>query len=203
MYSLNRESYNAIAPRWAAARSAFFGREREYLDLLVPGKECGASVLDLGCGTGRPLSEYLQSKGASIVGVDQSEKMLAMFSENLPSATAVCASIEEYVPAQKFSAAIGWDSIFHVRREFHALVFGRVFEALLPRGRFMLTLGGSAHPAFVDSMFEHDFFYDSHAPEMSRALLLSAGFEILLEEFMNVPTGSRDKGRIAYVVQKP
>ena len=32
---MNRESYNLIAPQWAAARTTFFGREREYLDAVA------------------------------------------------------------------------------------------------------------------------------------------------------------------------
>ena len=34
---MNRESYNAIAASWDATRSAFYGREREYVDALLDG----------------------------------------------------------------------------------------------------------------------------------------------------------------------
>jgi hypothetical protein len=66
----------------------------------------------------------------------------------------------------------------------------------------MLTPGGSAHPAFTDTMFDHEFFYDSYPPERLSALLDSLGFEILVNEFMNLPTSGRDKGRIAVVARK-
>ena len=54
-------------------------------------------------------------------------------------------------------------------------------------------------PAFTDSMFDRTFFYDSHAPETARSLLGEAGFSIVSHEFLNVPDGGRDKGRVAIV----
>jgi hypothetical protein len=61
----------------------------------------------------------------------------------------------------------------------------------------MLTVGGSAHPAFIDTMFGEEFFYDSHPPEAALALLRDVGFEPIVAEFMNEPTDGRDKGRFA------
>ena len=69
---LNRTSYDRIAPQWGSARAAFFGREQAYLDVLLESVPEGATVLDLGCGTGRPMAEYVVSKGRRILGVDQS-----------------------------------------------------------------------------------------------------------------------------------
>jgi hypothetical protein len=77
-----------------------------------------------------------------------------------------------------------------------------VRRALIPGGRVMLTAGGSANPAFTDTMFDREFFYDSHAPEALADLLRELGFEIVLNEFMNLPTSGRDKGRIAIVARK-
>lgn len=66
----------------------------------------------------------------------------------------------------------------------------------------MLTAGGSAADAFVDTMFDQPFFYDSHPPEALRALLLGQGVRILIDEFMDLPDGARNRGRCAFVVEK-
>ena len=67
----------------------------------------------------------------------------------------------------------------------------------------MLTAGGSQdQPAFTDTMFDREFFYDSHPPEQLATLLRDLGFEIVLNEFMNLPTSGRDKGRIAIDARK-
>lgn len=69
-------------------------------------------------------------------------------------------------------------------------------------GRLMFTCGGSAHPAFTDTMFGATFFYDSHPPETVLAILDRVGFRPVIAEFMNPPTEGRDKGRYAVVAEK-
>ena len=65
----------------------------------------------------------------------------------------------------------------------------------------MVTVGGSDHPAFTDTMFGEEFYYDSYPPEKVLAALRRLGFEPLVSEFMNEPTSGRDKGRYAIVAQ--
>ncbi len=66
----------------------------------------------------------------------------------------------------------------------------------------MLTCGGSEHPPFTDTMFDHTFAYDSHPPQKMLELLAAQGFVPRISEFMNLPTGRRDKGRYAVVAQR-
>lgn len=198
--SLNRESYDAIAAEWDEARSRLPDAERRILDLLLEGLAPGARVLDLGCGTGRPIAEHLVARGFTATGVDQSSRMLARAHARLPEASWTEARIEDFVPvARGFAAVVAWDSLFHVPREHHADVFARVRAALPRGGRFALTVGGSAHPAFTDTMLGRTFFYDSHPPEEATALLVAAGFAVVHAEFLSLPTDGRDKGRYAIV----
>jgi cyclopropane fatty-acyl-phospholipid synthase-like methyltransferase len=196
----NRESYDAIAARWDAARTRLADAERSILDLLLDGVAPGASVLDLGCGTGRPIAEHLVARGLAVTGVDQSPRMLDLARARLPRETWLASRIEDFAPpAAGFAAAIAWDSLFHVPREHHAGVFARVRTALRPGARFALTVGGSAQPAFTDTMLDHTFFYDSHPPDEASALLRAAGFTMVRAEFLSLPTTGRDKGRYAIV----
>ena len=75
-HDLNRQSYNAIAASWDETRTTFYGQEREYLDALLAGLPIGSSVLDLGCGTGRPMAEYILACGHHVTGVDQARPCL-------------------------------------------------------------------------------------------------------------------------------
>jgi SAM-dependent methyltransferase len=198
---VNRASYNAIAPAWDAARASFYGREREYLDALLEGLAAAAHVLDLGCGTGRPMAEYVLARGYRLTGVDQAETLLELARLRFPDATWVHSTIEAFVPATQFQAIICWDTLFHIDRGEHEALFARFAEMLEPGGRLMLTFGGSDHPAFTDQMFGQTFFYDSHPPERALALLASRGFVPIISEFMNLPTMGRDKGRYAVVAR--
>jgi len=197
--TVNRESYNAIAADWDAARCGFRGREREYLDALLEGLAAGAQVLDLGCGTGRPIAEYVLAKGYRLTGVDQAEELLKLARSRFPRAKWVHSRIESFVSAMRFKAIICWDALFHIDRSQHEALLARFAEMLEPGGRLMLTFGGSDHPAFTDQMFAQTFFYDSHPPERALALLAARGFVPVISEFTDLPTAGRDKGRYAFV----
>jgi trans-aconitate methyltransferase len=198
---MNRESYNAIAPAWDAARSAFTGREREYVDALLDGLPVPSKVLDLGCGTDRPIAAYILAKEHQVTGVDQAEALLDLARARHPHATWIHATMEAFTPAEPFHAIVCWDALFHIDRSRHDALLTRFAQMLVPGGRVMLTVGGSAHPAFTDTMYEQTFFYDSHPPETVLAMLGRLGFEPLIVEFMNLPTSGRDKGRYAIVAR--
>jgi 2-polyprenyl-3-methyl-5-hydroxy-6-metoxy-1,4-benzoquinol methylase len=198
---MNRESYNTIAPSWDAARVEFHGREREYVDALLGGLPVRSSVLDLGCGTGRPIAEYVMSRGHRVTGVDQAEALLSLAGARYPNGTWILTSIEAFAPSETFDAIVCWDALFHIDRSEHEALFARFAKMLLPGGRLMLTVGGSEHPAFVDSMYGQPFFYDSHPPERVLEMLTRVGFTPMVAEFMNLPTPGSDKGRYAFVAR--
>lgn len=202
MHKLNRDSYNAIADQWAAARSGFHGREQAYLDTFLAGLPTPAQLLDLGCGSGRPMAEYLLARGHRLTGVDQSVAMLTLARMRFPAARWIESTIEDYASDEQFDGIVCWDALFHIDRARHQRLLTGFAARLSAGGRLMLTAGGSAHPAFTDHMFGRQFFYDSHPPETLLALLDAAGFDLIVHEFMNLPTGGRDKGRVAIVASK-
>jgi SAM-dependent methyltransferase len=63
---MNRDSYNAIAASWDQARRSLSARERPYLDVFLANLAVGSHILDLGCGTGRPIAEHILSRGHQI-----------------------------------------------------------------------------------------------------------------------------------------
>ena len=198
----NRDSYDAIASQWAAARTDFYGRERAYLDAFLDGLPTPAHLLDLGCGSGKPMAEYLLARGHQVTGVDQSVAMLTLARQRFSAARWVESTIEDYASDDAFDGILCWDALFHIDRAVHQRLLTGSAAMLRPNGRLMLTAGGSAHPAFTDRMFDHEFGYDSHPPETLLALLDAEGFEVVLYEFMNRPTGGRDKGRVAIVAER-
>jgi cyclopropane fatty-acyl-phospholipid synthase-like methyltransferase len=198
----NRESYDAVAEQWDRARVQLSGAEERLFAMLLEHLRPDDEVLDLGCGTGRPVAERILRDGFRVVGIDQSERMLALARQRFPAATWIAAAIETFVPQRRFAAAVAWDSLFHVPREHHLQIFGRVRDALRRDGCFALTVGGSEHPPFTDTMFGESFFYDSYPPDRAIALLEQSGFSVIDSEFLNLPTGGRDKGRFAILARR-
>jgi len=199
---VNRDSYNAVASSWDAARTSFHGRERVYLDSFLKGLPVPSRILDLGCGTGRPIAATILERGHRLTGVDQAAQLLDLARSRLPEGTWIESTIEGFESGEIFDAVVCWDALFHIERSRHESIFARIAKMLRGDGRLMLTVGGSDHPAFTDTMFNETFFYDSHPPEKVISMLRGLGFDALVAEFMNEPAGGRDKGRYAIVARK-
>jgi cyclopropane fatty-acyl-phospholipid synthase-like methyltransferase len=196
---MNLESYDAIALQWDSQRTQLSRAEARILTRLADGLEPDSVVLDLGCGTGRPIATHFAASGFRVCGVDQSPAMLELARTRLPTHQWIRSEIENFRFAAPCAVAIAWDSLFHIPRVHHEAIFARLRRALPIGGRFALTAGGSDHPAFIDSMLDHRFFYDSHPPSVTMALLERTGFRIEHHEYLNYPDGGRDRGRIAVV----
>lgn len=107
--------------------------------------------------------------------------------------------MESFEPDEDYDGAVIWDSLFHVSREHHEPILRKVVRILRPGARLMLTVGGSDHPAFTDTMYGHTFFYDSLTPDQTVSVLEALGTVIEHAEFINLPTEGRDKGRYGIV----
>ncbi len=210
---LNRDSYDAIASAWDAARRCLNEREAGWLLDLVRGLRPPAPVLDLGCGSGRPLGEWLLARGLQVTGIDQSARLLALARTRLPQGRWLEADIGGWIPDtdtdtdtdsdKNFAAVLIWDALFHLPRALHLPLLARIFRLLQPGGRLLLSSGGSAQPAFTDTMHGARFFYDALAPDVLLAGLLDLGFGLERIEYLNPPTRGRDKGRIAVLACRP
>ncbi|HEY4364153.1 MAG TPA: class I SAM-dependent methyltransferase [Bryobacteraceae bacterium] len=55
----------------------------------------GAAVLDLGCGSGLPLTEVLVAEGLCVYGVDAAPSFVEAFRRNLPGTPEVCEAVED------------------------------------------------------------------------------------------------------------
>jgi SAM-dependent methyltransferase len=200
---MNRQSYNSIARQWSESRTSFVGNERLYLEMLLDGLAPPASILDAGCGSGRPMAEFVIGQGHRITGIDQSEDLLDIAREAFPYATWIQARLEECPFDGRYDGVICWDSLFHIERAHHARILSELYRCLAPGGRIMLTVGGSDNPPFTDTMFGREFFYDSLPPESVSSLMVGIGYELLVNEYMDLPTSGRNKGRVAIVARKP
>ncbi len=198
---MNRAAYDAIAAQWDAARQVCGAREQNCLDEVLAPLPAGATVLDLGCGTGRPLAAHVLARGHRVIGIDQSLALLRLARQRFPAQRWIAAALETSPLPAGCDAALCWDVLFHIERRWHEPILRRLHAALVPGARLMLTVGGSAQPPFTDTMFGREFFYDSHPPDTAVALLQALGYRIRRGEFLSRPTGGRDKGRFAVVAE--
>lgn len=109
---------------------------KEWVKTLTP----ESSVLDLGCGTGIPISKVLVEQGMRIYGVDASVTMVQEFQKNFPKAPVACEAVEEsQFFNRRFDAIIAWGLIFLLSENDQKLVIQKAADALVPGGKLLFT----------------------------------------------------------------
>lgn len=101
------------------------------------------AVLDLGCGTGLELEEYLSlNPSAEITGIDLSQRMLSALKEKFPdrALNLICGSYFD-VPfgENRFDAAVSVESLHHFTAEQKLSLYQKLFHSLKEGGYFILT----------------------------------------------------------------
>ena len=130
--------YEQVAESFMRARNPRVGvaTVREWSRTLPP----AASILDLGCGYGVPISQALIDDGFAVYGVDASPKLIAAFRGRFPQAHAECAAAEESeFFGRTFDGVVAWGLMFLLPPDVQPIVIGKVAEALNPGGRFLFT----------------------------------------------------------------
>lgn len=106
-------------------------------------KTAGATVLDLGCGTGLELEEYFKLKPtAKITGIDLSEGMLNALSEKFKDKdiTLIKGSYFDVPFGENlFDAAVSVESLHHFTKEEKIPLYKKLYSALKENGYFILT----------------------------------------------------------------
>lgn len=99
-----------------------------------------ASVLDIGCGSGVPVSEVLASRGFELFGVDASPTMLSAFRHRFPKATTACEAAESSILfGRQFDGAVAVGLMFLLPENSQCNLIARIARALNPDGRFLFT----------------------------------------------------------------
>ena len=100
----------------------------------------GASVLDLGCGTGIPISKVLMDAGMNLHGIDASPMMVETFRRNFPNIPVLCEAVEDSLFFnRKFDVIIAWGLIFLLPERTQATVIAKAADALAIGGKLLFT----------------------------------------------------------------
>jgi SAM-dependent methyltransferase len=179
-------TYDAVASEWDRQRDRTLF-ERRHLDRMLrhaPGKR----VLDVGCGTGRPIAQYLVERRCAVVGVDGAPAMVELFRRNVPEARAAVVDMREMALGEAFDAILAWDSFFHLAPDDQRAVLAVFASHAAPRAVLMFTAGPEAGEP-VGDFAGHALYHASLDPEGYREALAAAGFEIIETTFEDAEAG--------------
>ena len=114
-----------------------------FQDVAAEAAGTGArSILELGTGTGQTARRLLQrNPGATLVGIDESEEMLAVARQVLPAERVRLhvGRLEDPLPEGEFDLVASALCVHHLDGAGKRDLFGRVRERLVPGGSFVLA----------------------------------------------------------------
>jgi len=175
-YKINRNSYNKIAKQWAEEEKKLNKLVIEFASKIKPyGK-----ILDIGCGTGYPISKYLSDNGFFIIGIDISENMLQNANEkDIKNATFYLCDFFRHKPNETYDGIIAYDSLFHFPKEKQNKIYIKLSN-WLNIGGYILFTHGKENNEINGKMFGETFYYSSLETREVHKLLMESGFEIIL-----------------------
>ena len=133
--------YEAVASLFIAGR----GRNNSGVGASVVADwsqtlECGATILDLGCGTGVPISQVLIERGFNVDGVDASPTIVAAFRARFPAVPVECAAVEDSnLFGRTFDGVVAWGLFFLLDVEVQRRLIAKIAGVLRNEGRLLFT----------------------------------------------------------------
>lgn len=177
-YPDRSNGYDQIAPifiSWRGQKSGGIGVSvvAEWSKMLPN----GGTVLDLGCGTGVPISELLIERGFDLYGVDASPRMVATFRARFPRVPVECVAVEDSnFFGRTFDGVVAWGLFFLLDAEVQRRLLAKV-AATLPNGGSLLFTAPKQSCSWADAMTGQtsvSLGYDAY-----RGILASHGMSLL------------------------
>lgn len=148
----------------------------------------GSTVLDLGCGTGIPVSKILVDAGMTVYGVDASPTMVKTFGHNFPHSPVTCEPAEDSsFFNRRFDVIIAWGLVFLLPEEAQIKLIEKAAKALNIGGHLLFT----SPPRKIE-------WSDALTEEASRSLGAEKYRELLLLSGLSLAGEFEDEGENHY-----
>jgi SAM-dependent methyltransferase len=129
--------YEAAAARYVASRSHIGAAEVRAWAQSLPR---GASVLDLGCGHGVPVTRALLTAGCRVRALDASPSLVSAFRERFPDVPVACEAADTAsFFDRRYDGIVAWGLLFLLTPAAQHRVIANVARALTPGGTFLFT----------------------------------------------------------------
>jgi 2-polyprenyl-3-methyl-5-hydroxy-6-metoxy-1,4-benzoquinol methylase len=152
--------------------------EKPFLDSFAALLPAGATVLDIGCGSGDPIAANLIERGFALTGIDSSATLINLCRSCLPGAEWHVTDMRHLSLDRRFAGLIAWHSLFHLTMNEQRQMFQRFAEHAEPDAVLMFTSGPSEAVA-IGSFEGEPLFHASLSADEYRRLLGEHSFEVV------------------------
>lgn len=179
--------YERNADGWLRDRGTSL-HERAWLDRFTAPLAPGASILDIGCGSGEPLARHLIERGFKLTGVDSSPSMIENAAHRLPAGRWMVKDMRALDLGRRFDALLAWHSFFHLSPDDQRAMFLR-FAGLGAPGAMLIFTSGRAHSEEIGQWRGEPLYHGSLDPGEYRALLDANGFDLAAHKMADPDCG--------------
>jgi len=189
--------YEKHAAAWDRDRQNSFWNDKVWHDRFIARLFGGATVLDLGCGPGRPVAQHMVESGLRVTGIDSSPAMIALCRAHLPDQEWIVADMRQLKLGRCFDGILAWDSFFHLNHADQRHMFA-IFAAHARAGTILIFNTGPQHGEAVGEYKGEPLYHASLAPGEYEALAARHGFRVLAHVANDAEAG----GRTAWLCQR-
>jgi 2-polyprenyl-3-methyl-5-hydroxy-6-metoxy-1,4-benzoquinol methylase len=180
--------YEENALVWDKLRNPASLFEKPWLDRFLALIPSGGSILDLGCGSGLPVADYLIRSGYAVTGVDSAPSMVAMCRKRFPQSDWRVADMRTLALDQRYHGILAWDSFFHLSPNDQTLMFPIFAQHAAPGAALMFT-SGPEHGEICGEFQGEPLYHGSLDPAEYRTLLAANGFRVIANIFNDSTCG--------------
>lgn len=162
-------------------------------DWLLANLEPGASVLDVGCGTGLPTARQLAAGGCEVTCMDISSAMLARARSHVPAARLLELDVVDLGCAgEPYDAVVAFFSLLNLPRKMMPRALRLIHSVLVPGGLFSLAMVEADVDDTPISFLGTRFFVTGYLRDDLRSMLAEAGFSAEEEKAISYAPASAD-----------
>lgn len=174
-----KRGYEKVADDYASKRNQF--ESIKYLEMFIPLVEKGKTILDIGCGAGRPVDEFLVRHGYAVNGVDISERMIELAKQNVPQGFFEVKDMTKLKEGEYcVDGIVSFYAIFHTPRQQHQKLLS-TFASFMPKGgALLITMGAEEWEGTENDFHGSKMFWSHYGAEKNKEMLEKAGFEIVM-----------------------
>lgn len=181
-----QDGYDVLAEAYLRVRSTD-SEDVRLLDELSARLPDGARVLDAGCGAGVPVTRILSDR-FRVVGVDISERQVALARQNVPNAEFIQTDLVTLdLPAASFDAIVSYYAIIHVPRQEHPELLANFYRMLAPGGLLLVSMGAGDNPDGTEDNWLDGgapMYWSHYGREDNLRMTANVGFEIIWDRLV-------------------
>lgn len=176
-----KEGSEAAVDAESAKRNEF--EDTDYLKRFSTLIERGKTILDVGCGDGLPVDEYLVTQGFAVNGIDVSSRMIELARMNVPQGFYEVKDMFDLTDGEYcVDGIVSLRAMMHVPRQKYRRLL-ESFASFMPNGgALLLALASGEREGIEEDARGGTAIWTHHGADSNTEIIEGAGFTIILND---------------------